>query len=43
MLCEIAISRARSMVSSHSCADAEVADPSDDADFGSSKVKFLSR
>ena len=42
MLCESAISRAVSMTSSHSCADAEVAEPSDSADFGSSKVKCLS-
>ena len=43
MLCEIAISRARSTASSHSCAAAEVAEPSDEDGLGSSKVKCLSR
>lgn len=38
MLWERATSRAVSMMSSHSCADADVAEPSDDADLGSSKV-----
>lgn len=38
MLCESAISRAVSIMSSHSCAEAAVAEPSDSADFGSSKV-----
>ena len=38
MLWEIAISRAASSVASHSCAIAAVAEPSDEADFGSSKV-----
>ncbi len=37
-LCAIAVSRAFSMLSSHSCADAEVADPSDFAELGSSKL-----
>lgn len=36
-LCEIAISRAVLITSSQSCANAAVVDPSDDADFGSSK------
>lgn len=42
-LYERAISRAVSIASIHSCAAAEVADPSDDADLGSSKVKCFSR
>ena len=42
MLCDKAISLAVSIMSSHSCADAEVADPSEDAALGSSKVKCLS-
>ena len=37
-LCERAISRARSIISSHSSADADVAEPSDVADLGSSKL-----
>ncbi len=36
------MSRAVSILSSHSWADAEVADPSDDAALGSSKLKCLS-
>lgn len=42
-LCERAISLALSIASIHSCAAAEVAEPSDDADFGSSNVKCFSR
>ena len=42
ILCESAISRDVSIISSHSCAEAEVAEPSEDADFGSSKLKCLS-
>lgn len=38
MLCEIAISRAVSSVANHSSAMAVVAEPSDDANFGSSNV-----
>lgn len=42
MLCEIAISRAVSIASSHSCAKAAVVDPSENPDFGSSNVICLS-
>lgn len=42
MLCEIAISRALSSVASHSSAMAIVAEPSDEADFGSSNIKCFS-
>ena len=37
-LCDMAISRARSIASSQSSAAAEVADPSEELDLGSSKV-----
>lgn len=42
ILCDKVISRAVSMVSIHSWAALEVAVPSDDAAFGSSKLKCLS-
>lgn len=42
ILWEIAISRAVSSAVSHSCAIAVVADPSDEATLGSSKVMCLS-
>lgn len=42
MLWKAAISRARSIASSHSCAYAELVEASEDADLGVSKVKCLS-